>query len=520
MPHRRSRAVRARQAHIAQMAGTPPAGGGRQRFTPADAAALQASLLGTVVLPTSADYNNGRQLSDPAWQSFPSIIVYCQVFDDVWHTLAFARQFGLHVLCRSGGHSTAGFSVDDDALVLDTSRIAYVTVDWPNRVATVGAGTSLGTLNGVLDGFQLHTPGGACPDVCVAGHMMGGGYGWTSREFGMNCDNVIEMLVMLADGRTVRANADMNPDLYWAMCGGTGNNFGVLLELKYRLFDLWKVWGFGFSYPMNQAAAALHLMQNDYMLDAGPRELGYQVAWITRNGEKRLVLRGMYHGDPDAGRKLVAPLGKLPGATNEVDTVDTYNSLNEGLIDKPYSYPDIPDNAQEDKLSGYLARPLDLGEWKGLTDAAQRDTLGWAFANLEVYGGAINARPVNSNAFVHRNVYFDWVQDVFWTNAAERETAERFLDEMVRAWQPYLNGHANQDYPRRSQTNYRWLFFGEAFNTLLFVKNKYDPDNFFHFPQSISPQPPGEEPRATSPSLFSDPGIAEEPFSRAFPTQA
>jgi FAD/FMN-containing dehydrogenase len=516
MAHRRSRAVRARQAVIAQMSALPAAGS-RTPFKPADAAALQAKLLGSVVLPTSPNYDIERQLSDPAWQAFPSIIVYCQAFEDVWHTLAFARQFGLHVLCRSGGHSTAGFSCEDDALVLDTSLIRYATVDWANRIATVGAGTSLGMLNAVLDGYQLHTPGGACPDVCVAGHMMGGGYGWTSREFGMNCDNVLEVLVMLADGRTVRGNATVNPDLYWAVCGGTGNNFGVLLEVKYRLHDLWKVWGFGFSYPMPQAAEALHMLQHDYMLDAAPKELGYQVAWITKDGAKRLVVRGMYHGDPDAGRKMIAPLLQLPGATSEVDTVDTYNALNEGLIDKPYAYPDIPDNAQEDKLSGYLARPLDVAEWRTLTDAAQRDTLGWAFANLEVYGGAINARPVDSNAFVHRGVYFDWVQDVFWTNGAERETAERFLDEMVQAWRPFLNGHANQDYPRRSQTDYRWLFFGDAFNSLLYVKKKYDPDNFFHYQQSISPYPAGEEPRSTQPSLFKDPAIVEEPWSQRVP---
>ncbi|MEO6445948.1 MAG: FAD-binding oxidoreductase [Gemmatimonadaceae bacterium] len=512
MPHRRSRAVRARQGKIAQLAAAPNAGSGS--FTPADTAALQSQLIGTLILPTSASYDADRQLSDRVWQSLPAIIVYCQVFEDVWHSLAFAQRFGLHVLCRSGGHSTAGFSVDDDALVLDTSRISYVSVDWAARVATVGAGTNLGTLNAVLDGYQLHTPGGACPDVCVAGHMMGGGYGWTSREFGMNCDNVIEVLVMLADGRTVRANSEQNQDLLWAVCGGTGNNFGVLLEVKYRLYDLWKVWGFGFSYPMKQAAAALHALQHDYMLDAAPASLGYQVAWITRNGAQRLVVRGVYHGDPDEGRRLVAPLLKLPGATQEVDTVDTYNALNEGLIEQPYSYPDVPDAAVEDKISGYLAKPLDVADWTLLTDAAQRDPLGYAFANLEIYGGAINALPADTNAFVHRGVYLDWVQDIFWIDASQRKIAEQFLADMIAAWTPFLSDHANQDYPRRSQADFRWRFWGEAFNSLLFVKQKYDPTTFFHFEQSISPYPKGEKPKATKPSRFSDPNITEEPYSR------
>ena len=157
---------------------------------------------------------------------------------------------------------------------------------------------------------------------------------------------------------------------------------------------------------------------------------------------------------------------------------------------------------------------LDRAEWKSLTDAYQRDTLGWPFANLEVYGGAINALSELSNAFVHRGVYFDWVQDVFWVTDEQRQAAERFLRDMITAWSPFLNGHANQDYPRRSQKNFRWLFWGGAFNTLLGVKQKYDPNNFFHYEQSISPYPEGEQQRDTSPPRFTDSEIVEEPYSR------
>ena len=514
MAHRRSRAVAARKQHIASLAEPGEYSLEKVRFTRQDVAKLQTYIVGSVVAPWTPGYDKDRLLSDLVFQPYPVLIVYCQVFEDVWQCLAFAHRFDLHVVCRSGGHSTAGFSSETGAMVIDTSRVSYVAVDWANRCARVGAGTSLGVLNGVLDSYKLHTPGGACPNVCVAGHMMGGGYGWTSREYGMNCDNVLEVLVMLADGRTVRANSVLNPDLYWAVCGGTGNNFGVLLEITYRLHELWKVWGFGLSYPLAKAPDALFALQHDYMFGGAPDTFGYQVAWITNNGEKRLVVRGTFHGTQDAGRALVAPLLKLPGATSEVDTIATYATLNEGLVDHPYAYPDVPDAAVEDKLSGYCAKLLDKTEWAALASAAARDTSGWAFANLEVYGGAINSRAITSNAFVHRDVYFDWVQDIFWVTDAQRTTAEQFLADMVTAWTPHLNGHANQDYPRRSQKDYRWLFFGNAFNTLLWAKQKYDPTNFFHYEQSISPYPPGEEPRDTSPSLFSDPGIVEEPYSQ------
>jgi FAD/FMN-containing dehydrogenase len=509
MPHRRTRTQKARRAHVARLAaaadGTP--------FSSEDLSAFQQKLIGTVVLPSSPDYDHDRQLSNAIFQAFPALIVYCQVFEDVWHSLAFARRHGLHVRCRSGGHSTAGFSIETGALILDTSRISYVAVDSVARTAKVGAGTSLGMLNAVLDGYRLHVPGGACPDVCVAGHMMGGGYGWTSRQYGMNCDNVIEVIVMLADGRTVRGNADTNPDLLWAVCGGTGNNFGVLLEITYQLHECWKVWGYGMSWPLAHAPKALEMLQRDYML-AAPPELGMQISWITTSGEKRLALRGVYHGSPDKGRSLVAPLLKLPAAVDEIDKVDTYCTLDEGLIDEPYTFPDVPDVAFEDKTSAYITGVPDLAGWKALADAFKRDTTGWAFLNLEVYGGAINARPPRSNAFMHRNTYADWVQDVFWIDDGQRAVAEAFLADSFKAWSPYFDGHANQDYPRLSQTDFRWLFWGDSFNTLLWIKQKYDPENFFHYRQSISPYPPGESPRDTSKPLFSDTTIVEEPYSR------
>ena len=515
MPHRPSPRMIARRTEIARMGALSPEAIPHGRFSPKDAAALQKAILGTVVLPSSADYDKDRQLSNPVFQAWPALIVYCEVFADVWHCLAFAHQHGLHVVCRSGGHSTAGFSIETEAMVIDTSRIRYVAVDPVNGFARVGAGTPLGVLNSTLDSFRLHTPGGGCPDVGVAGHMMGGGYGWTSRQYGMNCDNVVEVLVMLADGRLVRANAEVNPDLLWAVCGGTGNNFGVLLEVTYQLHELWQVWGFGLSWDMKHAAKVLETLQRDYMLDAAPPELGFQLPWMTHKEQKRLI-RGTFHGSRAVGLKLVEPLLKLPGATKklEVDQTGNYYTLNEQLLNEPYPIPDLPPSALEDKISGYLGAKLDAAAWAELTATFERDTTGWATGNFEVYGGAINALPIETNAFIHRNVYANWFLDVFYNDPATHQKAEIFMAEMMNAWHPHLNGHSNQDYPRWSQTDYRWAFFGEAFNTLLWVKQKYDPDDFFYFPQSISPYPADAPPPAESPSLFTDMEIVPEPSAQ------
>ena len=129
---------------------------------------------------------------------------------------------------------------------------------------------------------------------------------------------------------------------------------------------------------------------------------------------------------------------------------------------------------------------------------------------IEPYGGAINSYPVADSAFIHRDVDCDFFVDVFWLNDADRQAQVEWLDGFMRLMEPYFNGHVYQNYPRRSQTNYRWMYWGDAFDTLLWVKQKYDPDNFFHYQQSISPGPIDPGPgavRGASTPRFTDPTI-------------
>ncbi len=234
------------------------------KYTKREAAELILKLRGHVVQWSDPGYDAARQLSNAAFQGFPQIIVYCEVFEDVRLCLEFAHEHELWAVCRSGGHSTAGFSLSSE-MVIDVSRLSYAVVDHPKRLMTVGAGTNFGNVNAQLDTYRLHVPGGGCEDVCVGGFVQGGGYGFTSRRFGMNCDSAVELLLMLADGKLVVASEKKNADLFWAVRGGTGNNFGVLLQVTYRLHELWKVWGFGITWPIDDAPRALATLQEKYV---------------------------------------------------------------------------------------------------------------------------------------------------------------------------------------------------------------------------------------------------------------
>ena len=252
---------------------------GQLKFDDRQLADFRNRVVGKIVLPQDPDYDSGRGAFMRAFQHFPQIIIYCVGFSDVIASIGFAMQVGLRAVCRSGGHSTAGYSVNDE-MVIDVAGIGYIVVDPVTETALVGA--TFAAINPALDLYGLHVPGGGCPTVGVGGYMQGGGYGFTSLLFGMNCDNVIGIQMALADGRVVTASAQENEDLFWAVRGGTGNNFGVLLEIKFQLRKLGPLWGAGFKWPLTTpedaaaASKALAVWQAHFTGADAPEGLGHQ----------------------------------------------------------------------------------------------------------------------------------------------------------------------------------------------------------------------------------------------------
>ena len=345
----------------------------------------QASLQGYIVLPGDPQYDADRKLFNPVFNPFPVMIVYCLVESDVAIALQLGQDYLLPFTVRSGGHCTAGFSAGQGVLI-DVSYLNDVTVDTTAAIATVGTGCTFDKLDATLATFGLHVPGGECPDVCVGGYLQGGGYGFTSVTFGMNCDNVIEMRVMLADGRIVAASESVNTDLWWAMRGGTGGNFGVLLSVRYQLRPLGDVFGWALIWPLqtpvdfDNATEALMLVQSQYMLDRLPQALNIQVSLCYQPGIQGglspsgpqypyLMVRGLYVGPEAQGMAAIQPLCESPGAILQWTGVDTFYNLNRDLLNKPYGMPCLPPDSPmpcEDKASRYVTRPLSRAAWHEL----------------------------------------------------------------------------------------------------------------------------------------------------------
>lgn len=492
---------------FSRWAALPDAQFASMRISRSDLEALQKRIAGTVVVKGDDGYDEARQVFNPLFNSYPDVIVYCRTEADAVAALLTAQMFGLPFCVRSSGHSTAGYSTGD-GLLIDVSSLNQVHIDPGNLLATVGCGCDFGALYAALELYGLHVPAGECPDVAVGGFVQGGGYGFTSVTHGMNCDNVVSFRVLLASGDIVQADATTNADLFWALRGGTGGNFGILLSVTYALRPLGQVTGWALAWPLTsepaiaEAVAAMLCLQQSYMRNSicGP-EMNIQVSLCFQNHldtdkppppsgtplEPYLMIRGLWLGEATALPDLLKPLTDLPGRIRQWVLTDRFAVLNDKLLNYPQEMPVLEAMPFEDKSTRYISRDLDAGEWTSLLGLFARAPNNMAYGYGEFYGGAIAAVPRLATAFVHRTAVLNMVMDVFWLENADRKTCEEFLRNWNRTLEPLSNGEAYQNYASPYETDFAARYWAEAYPALRVIKTKYDPANAFRFPQQIAP---------------------------------
>jgi FAD/FMN-containing dehydrogenase len=467
---------------------------------PAAIKQLQDGIHGRVVVPGTDAYDLGRQLFNPKFNKFPVVICYCISEHDIALALQVARENDVGFAIRSGGHCTEGWSASEGVLI-DLSEFGFVMVDPSGEFAWASSGCDFQKINDALEPRGLHAPGGTCPDVCVGGYMQGGGYGFTARVYGMNCDVVDEFRMMLADGSIVRANASQNADLFWAVRGGMGGNYGILLWARYRLVKLDAVsafsigWWFDTPSGLDHAAAALVAMQRDMIRDPAFDRLGFQVA-VAFQGDTPatsrpcVMMKAMVVGTAEEGERMQERIAKLAGAEVQYSVRGKYAALNEGLMTKPYEIPQLPIDAMpnESKEARYIDKPIPHKVWVELLEHFRRTPTPMTIYGIEMYGAQIARGPAEANSFAHRAADMDFFCDVFWFSDENRAAMEEHLAGWTRLVAPYWSGGVYPNYPTRSLADYRSAYWRDNFEGVLAVKQKYDPDNYFEFSQSLRPR--------------------------------
>jgi len=482
-------------------------------------ATLEGQIDGKIVYPWSPGYDTDKREFNDVYPANPDMIVYVASYQDIRWCLDFMSKSNITTSIRSGGHSLADYSVCD-GMVIDISGLKSVNVDVVNQVVWVQAGITFADLNPALEFYGMHLPGGGCPSVSVAGYMQGGGYGLTSRNYGIQRDCVLEFEMILADGSFVSASPQQNADLFWAVRGGTGGNFGVLVSIKYKIFPLGLIWGISIAWDFEtdttNAAQALYAIQENYLTGFKYPNLGIETLVFTdlaTDKHKKVRFGGAFIGTEAELNTAIAPLMAVPGATVVFKQQGLYSYVNNAVLK---GIPDIPP-AQLPTIkfygrSAYISRQLNVVDYRNILTFFKTVPNDFGMLDLEGYGGRINTYPVAQSSFIHRDVTMDFYAIAFFDDVTNDQEKNRlWLISLFNFMNTYTNGHSYQNYPNRDQTGFQWAYWGPYYNQLVAIKNKYDPGNLFNYQQSIG-APLDPEAEKNQIMLFENSPIVHEKY--------
>lgn len=452
-----------------------------------DAAAqeLRAGFGGSLLLPDDAGYDEARVVFNGMIDRRPAVIASCSSADDVSKAVGLARDEGLVVAVRSGGHSVAGKCICDDGLLIDLSPLKTVDVDAEARTATAGGGVLWGEYDGATQEHGLHTPGGRVTTTGVGGFTTGGGYGWTSSKYGLTCDNLISAEVVLADGSIVTASEDENPDLFWGL-KGAGCNFGVVTRFTYRLYELGPTVCAGLMlWPIDAAEGVLRSWRD--FAAAAPDEVSTAAVVLTAPPEDfvpaelqmkpALGVAFLYVGDPDEGMKAAQPLKDLGPAVDVVGPMP-YTDF-QAMLDAG-NQPGFRNYWRGEYLSGAGDDVLDT-----FLEHAREPLSPFNQIVLFRIGQGVSAVPDDSAAFSHRDADFMFHPIGMWEDPADDSRLISWVKEFSEAMAPYksggvyLNFTGDDDKARDA--------FGDKYDRLVELKDRYDPQNLFRHNQNIKP---------------------------------
>jgi FAD/FMN-containing dehydrogenase len=414
---------------------------------------------------------------------------------DISAVVRWAGRRATPIVARAGGHSYAGYSTVAGGVVLDLRRLRGVSVRSGSRQVTAGAGAQLIDVYARLARSGLTIPAGSCPSVGLAGLALAGGMGLAARRFGLTCDNVTGVTIVTADGHVRRCDARSSPDLYWASRGGGGGNFGVVSSFELAAHPVASASWFFVSWPWASAAEALDAWQR--FAPTTTSRLTSILTLSTGTGGPFVRAFGQFFGPVSRLRSLIAPLTNVAGArlsigsSSYLDLIKRWAGCLEQSLAQCHTVGAAPGGAlaraRFAARSDYVARPLPAAGRSAMIRAIERrQSQGGGSGALvcDAYGGAINRVAEDATAFVHRDQLF-CIQELAYFRASAQAVGLAWLRSVGHALSPYVSGQAYQGYIDPTLTSWRRAYYGGNYSRLLTIKDRYDPERVFAFPQGI-----------------------------------
>ena len=445
---------------------------------------LRSDVTGRVIGPDDADYDAARTIVMGGIDRHPAVIVRVADATDVARVIAVARETGLELAVRCGGHSGAAHSTTEGGIVIDVRDLKSLDIDVAARTAWAGAGLTAGEYSTAAAAHGLATGFGDTGSVGLGGLTTGGGIGYLVRKFGMTIDSLLAAEVVTADGEIRQVDAEHEPDLFWAIRGG-GGNFGVVTRFQFKLQEVPSIVGGMLLLPATPETIAGFIAA----AEAAPEELSTianvmpapPMPFLPEEHHGKVVIMALicYAGDAEAGNAAIAPLRAL--ATPLADMV------------KPMSYPEIYGPESEEEYHPVAsARTMfvdlvDRGVAETMLEHLKASDAMMAVSQLRVLGGAMARVPSDATAFAHRKSRILVNLAALYESPADKDRHEAWVDRFADAIRQGDHGAYVNFVGDEGEARVHDAYPDGTWNRLAEIKRRYDPNNLIRLNQNIPP---------------------------------
>ncbi|HMM40848.1 MAG TPA: FAD-binding oxidoreductase [Thermomicrobiales bacterium] len=434
---------------------------------------LKSRIRGNVILSDDPRYEAEREVFNAAIDRYPAIFVQVADATDVATALSFARMHDMPVAARGGGHSTPGYGLVDEGMVIDLSLRKDVEVDVERRIARAGSGLRAGEYVAATEAYGLVSPVGDAAHTGLAGLTLGGGYGWLTGKYGMVIDSLVAAEIVTADGQILRVSEEEHADLFWAIRGGSGN-FGVVTTFEFKLQPLTQVLGGMLIFPFVRAREVLGVYRD--VTASAPDELTTYAAMATMpDGTSVAAIMLCYAGDIAEGEQAIAPFRALGPVADMVQPMpySGMTALTEPMAPMGFAHDDVWTNVRE--LSDAT---LDM-----LVELAAPGRSHGSVMIIKQLNGAAGRVAPEATAFPHRQLPYSVLPVAAWPPHVDGSPLVAWVKEVEQALAPITGGvYANGANGHPSD-----LVYGVNYERLTQIKTAYDPDNLFRSNENIEP---------------------------------
>ena len=441
--------------------------------------ALAERLRGPLLRTGDAGYDAARRVWNGMIDRRPALIARCAGAGDVMTAVRFARDHGLLVSVKGGGHNITGNAVCEGGLMIDLSPMKGMRVDPSRRTVRAEAGLTWGEFNRETQAFGLATTGGVVSTTGIAGLTLGGGLGWAMGKHGLSCDNLLSADIVTADGEFRTASAEQNPDLFWGLRGG-GGNFGVVTSFEYRLHPLTSVLAGMVVHPWDKARDVLRFYR-DFCRTCPDEMLAAAALMTSHEGDQVAVIVVSYIGDLDKGEAAVAPVRQFGAPLVDTIAPTSYVALN-SLFDAAVPYGDVHRYWKSSFLKNIGDDLIEI-----LVSRAAKFLSPMSMVMFFHLHGAATRVDRDATAYSLRDDQWDYDVISQWTDPAEAPRHIQWTRDYWNAVEPFASGEVYVNHLDAEEAGRITGAYSRNYPRLVGLKNKYDPTNLFRMNQNIKP---------------------------------